>query len=155
MRQRGIDAARHLEKSCRAAAKHHRQVMRSHPCAAVPGGNSSPWEMNDSEPPFFCCLAAGRALLEVAGLSPWSSSQVRKFMKTHPSYDNEVLREHVMSDQLISRQVRWQVQQKRSRLPKFRKRILGARGYFLCPASPVWNFSRSWYSHPCTGLLCW
>ena len=66
LKQLGADAAKHLEKSCRIAAKRHRHVIVLTHVPTFPQTSLHDGKMNDTGLPFFCCLAAGKVLLEVA-----------------------------------------------------------------------------------------
>jgi predicted phosphohydrolase len=70
LKKLGEEAASHLRKACFSAAKGHRHVIiLTHvppfPQAILCNGNTA-----DSGLPFFCCLAAGRAIQEVAETRP-------------------------------------------------------------------------------------
>jgi Icc protein len=70
LKKLGEGAAKHLRKACFSAAKGHRHVIiLTHvppfPQAILCNGNKA-----DSGLPFFCCLAAERAIQEVAGTCP-------------------------------------------------------------------------------------
>ncbi|MRR06062.1 MAG: phosphoesterase [Deltaproteobacteria bacterium] len=66
----GEEAAGHLKKSCLTAAKQHRTVIVLTHVPPFPQTVLHEGEQDDSGLPFFCCLAAGEVLREVAESLP-------------------------------------------------------------------------------------
>jgi hypothetical protein len=66
LKQLGAAAATHLEESCRAAAKRHRHVIVLTHVPPFLQTSLHGGKFNETGLPFFCCLAAGKVLREVA-----------------------------------------------------------------------------------------
>jgi predicted MPP superfamily phosphohydrolase len=66
LKQLGAEAARHLELSCHAAAYRHRNVLVLTHVPPFPETSLHGGKINEAGLPFFCCLAAGKVLREVA-----------------------------------------------------------------------------------------
>lgn len=70
LKQLGEEAARHLKKSCLAAAGQHRHIIVLTHVPPFPQSLDNDGEIDEASLPFFCCQSAGKALREVADAYP-------------------------------------------------------------------------------------